>query len=51
MVYLRLYETTQEFENDYLGENYEEPWVSYTENSETVNYNRDIEPALKDIAL
>lgn len=43
MVYLHLYETENEFQNDYYGENYEEPWVSYVESSERVDYNQDNE--------
>jgi hypothetical protein len=38
--YLHLYETTSDFEADYNGTAYTEPWVSLTEQSGGVNYNK-----------
>jgi hypothetical protein len=39
--YLRLYNTTQEFNTDYNdNEKYFEPWVSLRKDSNTVNYNK-----------
>ena len=43
MVYLHLYETEQEFQNAYNGEGYDEPWISYTEQSERCDYNKEEE--------
>ena len=37
--YLHLYEAQSEFESAYTN-NYVEPWVSYTEENEEVNYNK-----------
>ena len=41
--YLHLYETNSEFESDYNGEAYDEPWVSFTESTEEVHYNKSNE--------
>ena len=38
--YLHLFETENEFTSAYTGENYNEPWVSYTEETEKVDYNK-----------
>ncbi len=39
--YLRLYNTTQEFNTDYNdNQTYFEPWVSLRKDSNTVNYNK-----------
>ena len=37
--FLHLFETENEFTSAYTGENYNEPWVSYTEETEKVDYN------------
>ena len=39
--YIHYFETNSEFEEAYNGEAYAEPWVSYTEQSEKVNYNKN----------
>jgi hypothetical protein len=39
--YIHLFGTTAEFEAAYNGESYEEPWVSYTEDSSAVTYNQN----------
>ena len=38
--YLRLFDTVNEFNSAYTGEEYIEPWVSYTEENEHVDYNK-----------
>ena len=38
--YLHLYETEAQFNTDYNGEKYNEPWVSYTTDIERVDYNK-----------
>lgn len=42
--YLHPFDTDAEFEAAYSGENYKEPWVSYTIENEEVNYNRETPP-------
>lgn len=42
--YLRLFETVNEFNSAYTGEEYIEPWVSYTEENEHVDYNKQPVP-------
>lgn len=39
--YIHLFETNNEFVSAYSGENYLEPWVSYTEQTDDVNYNKE----------
>lgn len=39
--YVHLFETTNEFNSAYTGEDYVEPWVSYTRESSAVTYNKD----------
>ena len=41
--YLHLYETASNFEADYNGTAYTEPWVSLTEQNGDVNYNKRTE--------
>ena len=38
--YLHLFETTQEFEAQYNGSGYTEPWVSYTMETSAVTFNK-----------
>lgn len=38
--YLHLYESASTFDNEYWGDSYLEPWVSYTEENGEVNYNK-----------
>ena len=38
--FLHLFETVSAFTEQYNGEAYEEPWVSYTEENNNVNYNK-----------
>lgn len=40
MKYVHLFETASEFEEAYNGSGYTEPWVSYTQQNSTVNYNK-----------
>ena len=40
MKYFRYYETAEDFKDDYYGEKYSEPWLSYTLPQEQVNYNK-----------
>ena len=40
--YLHLYETASNFEADYNGTAYTEPWVSLTEQNGDVNYNKKV---------
>lgn len=47
MKYFRYYETAEDFKDEYYGEKYSEPWLSYTLPQEQVNYNKtDREKAL-----
>lgn len=41
--YIHYYRSESDFERDYDGAGYEEPWVSFTEGSSggTVNYNKN----------
>ena len=39
-VNVRLFETEEEFESVYISEEYVEDWVSYTENTKKVKYNK-----------
>ena len=38
--YMHLFETQAEFESAYTGDNYNEPWVSYTIENEETRYNK-----------
>ena len=38
--YLHLFSTDNQFQSAYTGEDYKEPWVSYTEEPERVDYNK-----------
>lgn len=38
--YLHLFETVSDFLDAYNGESYEEPWVSFTKQSNRVEYNK-----------
>ena len=40
MKYFRYYETAEDFKDEYYGEKYSEPWLSYTLPQEQVNYNK-----------
>ena len=40
MEYLYIYSAASEFIEDYYGEEYHEPWVSVTIETEEVNYNK-----------
>ena len=40
MRYLHLFETDASFEESYNGEEYKEPWVSYTKENVEVNYSK-----------
>ena len=40
MRFLHRYETVSAFTEDYNGEAYVEPWVSYTHENEQVDYNK-----------
>ncbi len=40
MEYLHFFNTNSEFETQYNGVNYIEPWVSYTEDKNRVDYNK-----------
>lgn len=40
MKYLHYYETASAFTESYDGENYLEPWLSYTDETQAVNYNK-----------
>ena len=40
MEYIHLYETEQQFNAEYDGSEYKEPWLSYTESEDEVNYNK-----------
>ena len=51
MKYLHLFETETAFNSTYNGEGYEEPWVSYTEEAERVNYNKTEEQKLLETPL
>lgn len=42
--YLHLYDTEAEFDEAYNGDSYLEPWVSYTEDIERVDYNKKAGP-------
>lgn len=44
--FLHLFETENEFKPVYKGDDYKEPWVSYTVQAETVNYNKSEEEKL-----
>ena len=39
-IFLHKFETQNEFVSAYTGQEYIEPWVSYTEENEEVNYNK-----------
>lgn len=41
--YLHHYETLSEFQQDYNGEGYIEPWVSYTENTAITGMKAQLE--------
>lgn len=41
-MYIHLFETENDFNAAYNGTAYTEPWVSYTKQGESVNYNKDI---------
>ena len=49
--YIHLYENETNFNADYHGKNYLEPWVSLTEDIERVNYNKTEEEKEKDRLL
>lgn len=49
--YLHLFETENEFTSAYTGENYNEPWVSYTEENEKVKYNKTRQDILLETPL
>lgn len=38
--YIHLFDTASKFNEAYNGGSYEEPWVSYTEQTQEVNYNK-----------
>lgn len=40
MEYLHLFETEAEFQQEYNGQNYHQPWVSYTVETGEVHYNK-----------
>ena len=40
--YIHLFETNNEFISAYTGDDYLEPWVSYTEQTDDVNYNKSL---------
>lgn len=40
--YIHLFQTDQEFEDAYFGEEYLEPWVSYTVESDNIGMNKRI---------
>lgn len=44
MKYLHKFNTVSEFDTVYSGENYIEPWVSYTVENQVVNYNKIVDP-------
>ena len=46
MKYIHLYQTVEEFDTDYWGEKYLEPWVSLTVEDEKVDYNKKPIPPL-----
>ncbi len=39
--YVHLFNTTSQFDGEYNGDAYDEPWLSYTFENEKVNYNKD----------
>ena len=41
--FIHLYETVEAFEADYNGDNYLEPWLSFTDQDGDVNYNKSCE--------
>ena len=45
MKYVHYYETTSAFTEDYEGEAYLEPWVSYTHENDHVDYNKHGSPS------
>lgn len=47
--FLHLYETNAEFEADYNGSVYHEDWVSYTEATDEVHYNKDLEMSVQEL--
>ena len=49
--YLHYFETVNEFNSAYTGEAYKEPWASYTEENDKVNYNKSEEEKLKGTPL
>ena len=49
--YLHLYETEAQFNTDYEGENYKEPWVSYTEDVQRTDYNKTEEERMRETPL
>ena len=38
--YIHLFETETEFNSAYTGDNYDEPWVSYTMETSGITYNK-----------
>lgn len=39
--YVHLFDTTSQFDGEYNGDAYDEPWLSYTFENEKVNYNKN----------
>lgn len=46
--YLHLFDSVTAFTESYNGNDYLEPWVSYTEENEHVDYNKYVDPRLKE---
>ena len=44
MKYIHLFDTVEEFNEVYNGQDYEEPWVSYTKDSEGFGFNKKTPP-------